>query len=40
MNVAWQTRHFCLTSTRLIYYLDKNKQQVKGCFNLASLQMF
>ena len=38
MNVAWQTRYFYLTPTRLLYYIDKNRQYIKGCFNLASLQ--
>jgi hypothetical protein len=34
LNISWQTRYFCLTPTRLLYYSSKNKSEIKGCFNL------
>lgn len=37
MNMTWTERYFCLTQTRLIYYTNHKKDQLKGCFNLVSL---
>lgn len=40
MNISWQERYFCLTSHRLIYYTSSKKDEVKGCFNFASLSIY
>ena len=37
MNSNWQSRFFVLTPVRLIYFADEQREELKGCFNLASL---
>lgn len=37
LNTSWTERHFVLTSTRLLYFADPTKRELKGCFILASL---
>jgi hypothetical protein len=37
LNSNWQTRYFVLTPFRLLYYLDSEMKELKGCFNLAGL---
>ena len=37
LNSTWQNRFFVLTPVRLLYFSSEDRQELKGCFNLASL---